>query len=405
MKPQTAPDRMPTFVLLWMAIAAVYVIYAGSTYSGLYRALAELELRVFGSYDPTGTFLALLFTLCLPTRFIASRVWKKPLVKPLATPANPEKAQRQTRNTMLAIGAVALVVGVVAAGMALSQSASSQHVGELDLKRASASPPSSSGRLMVSGRLQPHYAVTIDETINGSVNRTRYTPVTAAGWHPGDPVQYVLRESLGSIEPGEEVGEPNLDLVRVGPVATFRHALPGIARTGFEQRGIKLGSSLTLLDQNLSSASEMLWIVSTFGFLFALSFLIVWAMMVRTQRLDAVAARAEAAALPVSAHVPASAGPPRHWELRLGGELMAELFFQSFEMPWIHVAIKARPGMQPFRRKFQEHTTWPDDDATIDAMLREIKRRGGFTLIPDGGAPTQSFSLIEFNEYEGSLRA
>ena len=61
--------------------------------------------------------------------------------------------------------------------------------------------------------------------------------------------------------------------------------------------------------------------------------------------------------------------------------------------------------MQPFWPNFEDPETWPDNDVTIDAMLREIKRRGGWTLTPDGAAPTQSFTLVNFTEQGGNLRA
>jgi len=37
-------------------------------------------------------------------------------------------------------------------------------------------------------------------------------------------------------------------------------------------------------------------------------------------------------------------------------------------------------------------------------MLREIDRRGGFILFPDGEAPTRSFTLVNFDERGGTLR-
>ncbi|WP_419805382.1 hypothetical protein [Terriglobus sp.] len=273
-----------------MGLAAAYVIYAASTYSGLYRMSAELELRAFGSYDPTGTFLFLFFALCLPAVAIATRIWKKAEDTPLAIADDSEAAQRRTRNTMLTIGAVSLVVGLVAAGLALFATFSSHQVAELDLNRTSgsSSPP---GRVMVSGRLQPDYAVTIQETINGSKTQTIYTPVTATHWNANEPVRYVLRENLGRVRPGVEVGElPTPDQVRFGPVATFRHAMPGIARTGFEQHGLRLDSSVTIFDKNLSRANETLLLVTTFGLLSALIFLTLWRRMVVTQRLNAVEA-------------------------------------------------------------------------------------------------------------------
>ncbi len=332
---------------------AAYVVYAASTYSGLYQALAEFELRVFGSYDSAATFLALLIGLCVPTRFIAPKLWKKRQPRPVQYPIDPERVQRTTRRALLGVGAASLVLGVGSAGLALWRSDRSTNA-ELDLTRSSVSPPRAD-RVIVSGRVQPRYAITVEETINGSVTRTLYTPITAPGWEPGEPVQYILREELGQDDPGKGGSQrlSSADLVRFGPVALLSHALPGMVRTGYERHGLRMASRPIVLDQNLSDANETLWIVSAFGVIFALSIWILWAITLRTQRLDAAAVLAEAAALPLPTRVPSSSkasGPPKHWELRLGGELMAELYFASYETPWIDVTVQARPGMQPFWR-------------------------------------------------------
>ncbi len=252
------------------------------------------------------------------------------------------------------------------------------------------------------------YAITTEETLNGSVTRTLFTPLTAPDWRPGQPVEFVLRDTLAHTGSGDDSVQPSgpADLVRFGPVALFHHALPGMVRTGFERHGLSLAASPIVLDQNLHSASDTPWVISIFGFIFALSSFILWAITHRTHRLNSAAVPPPPAP-PLTGRLPSSGPPPPpgHWELRLGGELMAELSLQSYETPWTSVTVKAHPGIEPFWRNFEDPETWPDNDPAINAMLREIKRRGGFTLTPDGAAPTRSFTLVNFNRQTGDLRA
>ena len=407
MERPTRPEWRSVLAVAWIGLAAFYVIYAAATYTGLYEALAELQLRIFSSFDPTLTFLVLLIGLCLPVRFIAPEVWKRRTPASLAKPADPKAAQRLIRNTMLAIVVLGLAIGISAGWLAHTETSSAQTVAQLNLGQNDTTPPRA-GRVIVSGRLQRRYAITVEETNNGSTTQTLYTPLTSPGWRPGEPVRYILREALGHMEPGDNAsrGATSADLAHFGPLAVYNHALPGLVRSGFLHAGLQLASPPIVLDANLSSAGEGLWIVSVFAFLFAASSLILWLITARSQRLRAAAVQAEAAALPSpsSTTPPATSGPPKQWELRLGGELMAELFFESYETPWISVSVKARAGMQPFWRYFEDAEKWPDDDESIDAMLHEIKRRGSFTLVPDRGSPTQSFTLVNFNESQGSLR-
>lgn len=95
---------------------------------------------------------------------------------------------------------------------------------------------------------------------------------------------------------------------------------------------------------------------------------------------------------------------PRRWELRLGDELLAELTFESFETPWIDVSVLARPGLERFQRSFHPVELWPDADPVFDAMLVEVDQRGGFILIPDDGAPTSAFTLVNLDEHGANLR-
>ncbi len=387
--------------LSWIGLCAAYVIYAAATYPGLYQWLAELELRIFGSYDPAGTFIGLLIALWLPTKLIAPTAWKRPRPELLGIGVDPHAARRTTRRTMLTIGAVSLLTGVIATGVAISEGSDTASTA-LDLSQSTAAPTAK--RLIVSGDLRTKYTYVVEETLNGNVTHTSYTPLTSLSWTAGTPVQYVLRETLPHAASEEDAPlSGRSGAVRTGPAAVFHHALPGMVRTGYERSGLRLAPDVIVLDENVRGANDTAWVVAIFGYLFAFVTMILWTMTMRGQQPSSTLPKSSAA-YPGTVPAGMSAGPPRHWQLRLGGELMAELAFISYETPWISVSTKAYPGMTPFWRYFTDPQTWPNHDATFDATVQMVKQRGGFILIPEGGAPTQSFSLVNFSQHGGNLR-
>lgn len=111
--------------------------------------------------------------------------------------------------------------------------------------------------------------------------------------------------------------------------------------------------------------------------------------------------------IPSSSYRAADLGPrppPRGWRLVLGSELMAELVFAAYETPWITVSVKPQPGLAPFMRYFADPDGWADDDATIDAMLEEIARRGGFRLFDDLELEAKPFTLVNLDGISANLR-
>lgn len=393
----------------WLGVALLYTIYAASTYTGLYEWLAERELAIFGSYDPTELFLVLVVASVViagaisPKPFGPSATWLKPAT------VDPRESSRSSAKALAGIAVVSLLVGLGAAGMALLRDPARHPLAVLNLAQPGAPVPSNS-TLSVTGKPQLQFRVVIEETTNGSTTRTAYTPLTSPDWRPGQPIFFVTREAYGEgNEPVEPLRPPG-DLVRFGPAAVFHHALPGMVRVGFARSRLTLAPRLLVLDTDLRSSSQTLWVVSLFGILFAVIFFVLLVTVRRAQRHDEAAAISERALSSSQASPPApSVGPrptgaARRWELRLGGELLAELFFEGYEFPWIEVSVKPRSGMQPFWRGFQEEAPGVNTDAGLEAMYVEVERRGGFTLIPDGEPPTDSFTLVNFDKDGGNLR-
>ena len=96
--------------------------------------------------------------------------------------------------------------------------------------------------------------------------------------------------------------------------------------------------------------------------------------------------------------------PSHRWRLMLGGELMAELSYDSYAFPWISVAVQPGPGLAPFLPYFGDATAWRDDDPALDAMLDQVAHRGGFRLFDGDRREIAPFTLVNLDGSSGDLR-
>ncbi len=62
------------------------------------------------------------------------------------------------------------------------------------------------------------------------------------------------------------------------------------------------------------------------------------------------------------------------------------------------------PAFAFVRRWFEDPDLTTNDDAEIDRVFEEVRRRGGFSLHPDGEPPTQQFTLTNVSEQDANLR-
>lgn len=91
------------------------------------------------------------------------------------------------------------------------------------------------------------------------------------------------------------------------------------------------------------------------------------------------------------------------WELTLGERAMAELWFDSYETPWITVRVKAGPGFDRFRSYFAQEDDWPDEgDRGFESVLDEVTMLGGFRLATEGEAERREFTLVNLDAKVGA---
>ena len=237
-----------------------YVIYGWITYTGAWQWMAEWELRQFGSYGEKGTFLALaagpLLVLTGPLVLI-NRLRPGTFDGPMPLrAAGPAVALNNPANTSKVIGVIAVVAlaaGAVSGWLGYQKSQTPIVFEPIDLARGGAPQ---TRHIALSGIAQTGTILVLEKTMNGSVTKETYLPVTAQNWKKGDPVSIFLMPQgnvyVGS--GGAQMYDSNtrpFAIMQTGTV--FSDGLPGLIRTGFERRGIVMAPQVYVLDTKVDA--------------------------------------------------------------------------------------------------------------------------------------------------------
>lgn len=263
--PPQGPDRRRAVAaIVWMVVTFAYLGISAGTYTGLYRLVAEFQLRHFGSYRETGSFIVPLFILWLPVRWIAPKFWRRPVAdrspvvsnKPTIPPAQSGTSRQSASSVQIVprrwgpwkITLIALVASVVGVGswvgitLALSwkELDAPYHADVTTIDLAKNEPLRPDAYLVVVvGEAQPAYMVAITKTFRGSETRKAYIPLTAPGWTRQQPIRVIRRERLNDNEP-LPFG-PDIDRrVRTDTLRIDQDGVPGIVRAELEEKGVML---------------------------------------------------------------------------------------------------------------------------------------------------------------------
>ena len=204
------PRRTHPFETVLVIVVVACCLFARATESGPYRWLAELQGRWFGAHYPKLTVLAMIVVGAIAATLVA------PVVLRIAgVEAGPRRAMSARSQAWLtALAGVAFAAAAVATGWLGARAAGRDPVEVPGVARS---------ELAVS--------VEVDRTV------TDYIPLTPPTWQPGQPVSILLRRAHSDAAPS-------------GPWkgALIENDLPAVARPGFEQHGVALGSPLYVLD-------------------------------------------------------------------------------------------------------------------------------------------------------------
>lgn len=256
------PRTLRRTELLLNTVAVVLILwYAWSwyNYSGLYRLLAEAQLRMFGSYGEITTGIVGASALGFALLVLGARVTKRRLaLAPAAPRPTPVDVAAQTRRLtlrmLIGMAAVGLAVAGVEGGRAWYHA---RHVPVVATVDADVSPevPAGADQVVLSGHSGAPLIVEVRTSTSGSSTTGEtalYMAVIGRSWAPGRPVPFVVKAtSLPSeLVAGGVSGE--LRRVALG-VAEVGGRVPGLARAELERRGAPVGGGTVVLNEDLDA--------------------------------------------------------------------------------------------------------------------------------------------------------
>ncbi|MGA2710675.1 MAG: hypothetical protein ACLQJ0_16200 [Steroidobacteraceae bacterium] len=261
--------------IAWLGVGFAYALYSWLTYTGPFRWMADLELRIFGAYLGKLTLYAItlmLWGLPLVVLFPVDWVLRR-LGHPSAAltalfysaprDAAPVTRASQHRRGLTKTGArVLLFTGVVAmlvsASVALVGYRKSQEGFPFELLNLTDGVPSRSSHVELTGIALPAIQMQVKE----STLTTTYTPLVPRHWHQGDPIVYFLRSS------GEFYAEGQQPFA-IQQRGVLNHGdLPRPVANLYEKRNIKLDAQPVVLDPHHDADLMPYWLTAgTIGIL------------------------------------------------------------------------------------------------------------------------------------------
>ncbi|WP_156363691.1 hypothetical protein [Sphingomonas sp. Leaf357] len=107
---------------LWIAIAAVFVLWQTMTYRGLSSLAAEWQFNEFGFYHPALTFLVLVLILCSPLlllRLVARRRRRREPVEPVSPLQRAIRVTSRLLATLIGAAVAAVLAAIFIAAFTL----------------------------------------------------------------------------------------------------------------------------------------------------------------------------------------------------------------------------------------------------------------------------------------------
>ncbi|MEG3123335.1 hypothetical protein U1738_05355 [Sphingomonas sp. GB1N7] len=107
---------------LWIAIAALFVLWQTMTYRGLSSLAAEWQFNEFGFYHPALTFLVLVLILCSPLlllRLVARRRRRREPVEPVSPLQRAIRVTSRLLATLIGAAVAALLAAIFIAAFTL----------------------------------------------------------------------------------------------------------------------------------------------------------------------------------------------------------------------------------------------------------------------------------------------
>lgn len=277
MDPRTA-KRVEDMIGYSFLAAFLWLIWGWWSFSGLYRLIALIELKLFGSYGVIITFaagivglaVAMLLILKLLQPFGVSAVTRGPRPTPAEAKA---KVECGMGKFMLAVGALALIVVVTAAAGLIRDSHRNATIAILDLSSPSPLPPGTDlVRLIGFSRPELIAGVETRQTPGVDTSSESFMAVVGPHWQAGETVPVIVQGSpaLGLNETTVQLEERGRVLPVRLPIAIVRSTTSGFAEYLLERNGARTDAHTIVLDTDLNSVRSRLWTVFALSLLVAL---------------------------------------------------------------------------------------------------------------------------------------
>lgn len=274
---------------IWIALAAIFLLWQKLTYRGIFAFVAEWQFNALGFYHPALTYLVLMLVLCSPLLLLpVGRRIKRSQRSPLPPRGSLSHAIATTSRLLKALFIAALAAASAALVIALFTLLLPRSTGPVARQVISdEAPPPPVGPVELTGRLLYDKASAFNEDFILARRSRRFAPMVAA-----DSDQTILRYFV-ELPPEMPTERPNTVSVRRGILR--KGGLPGELIRLYRYAGFRVDQNYYVLfatpesmrRADLTEAAELL-VLS--GFLGLMGGIFTY----RRRRLQKVAARHEA---------------------------------------------------------------------------------------------------------------
>ena len=258
--------------VVYYALAATYACYAWYSYSGLYRILAEAQLRWFHEYEIKLTFALELLILMLPLGLLGPqgmRGWYRQGMAGMSTGAVEDlpAARRRQGKVAIVLGLLLIPLGYAAAQVVV-RIWKVEPLTTLDLKNGD---QPASAYLEISGIVLTKAVVHYTEDMYGKKEWV-VAPMVAPDWDGKSPVRFFIHTvsnrafvRTGGAVPGRPAfasldrKEPPFELTY--RFVAERDGLPGMVREQYKRGGFPIAEPHYMLEDKAPADTQTAYYV------------------------------------------------------------------------------------------------------------------------------------------------
>lgn len=262
-------DSLTVVLWLWVLAVAGYFAWGFYSYSGLYRILAEWQIREWGSYRAGWTALIPGFLLAGPALSVLGR--RARLREAAEAGHDPAAKTRRAIAVILPLGLVCLIGAAGAYYYSTTLPGRDAPATTVDIATLGNGVPPE-GAVILVGEAQAVRTVMLQETMKGSVRLNRYIPLAPPGSGPAAAIRFFLKTnashymnpSAGRPQAFDGSGDPVFPITtQVGVL--IENGLPGPIEALYAQDGIALTRPYYVLDLTPEGARAPFYIGAAVG--------------------------------------------------------------------------------------------------------------------------------------------